>query len=136
MIYKTIDNYLDASKDFLENEKQFHLGVIPTEQSNPKTKNLSATIMRSTEEGVKCILSADEDIAKVALKQFKTKEFQAFVTSLLLFPYRAVVRSKSLELQPEKVSCLLTVLLLIVAPWLLLSICIVKVLLGLETITI
>ena len=39
MIYKTIDNYLDASRDFLENEKQFHLGVIPTEQSNPITKS-------------------------------------------------------------------------------------------------
>ena len=82
MIYKTINNYLEASKDFLENEKQFHLGVIPTEQSNPKTKNLSATIMRSTKEGVKTILSADEDIAKVALKQFKTKEFQAFVADI------------------------------------------------------
>ena len=82
MIYKTIDNYLDASKDFLENEKQFHLGVIPTEQSNPKTKNLSATIMRSTADGVKCILSADEDISKIALGQFKTKEFQAFVDDI------------------------------------------------------
>lgn len=82
MIYKTIDNYLDASKDFLENEKQFHLGVIPTEQSNPKTKNLSATIMKSTAEGVKTILSADEDIAKVAAGQFKTKEFKAFVDDI------------------------------------------------------
>ena len=26
--------------DFIENEKQFHLGFLPTEQSNPLTKNL------------------------------------------------------------------------------------------------
>ena len=30
VIYKTIQNYKEATKDFLENEKQFHLGVITT----------------------------------------------------------------------------------------------------------
>ena len=52
MIYKTILTPEEASKDFLENEKQFHLGVIPTEQSNPITKNLSATIQRNTIEHI------------------------------------------------------------------------------------
>ena len=82
MIYKTIQNYKDASKDFLENEKQFHLGVIPTEQSNPLTKNLSATIAKSTPEGVKTILSADQYIPGVAAKEFKTKEFKLFVKEI------------------------------------------------------
>ena len=82
MIYKTITNYLEASKDFLENEKQFHLGVIPTEQSNPLTKNLSATIAKDTAKGVKTILSADRNIAKVAREQFNTKEFAAFVDDI------------------------------------------------------
>ena len=82
MIYKTIDNYLDASRDFLENEKQFHLGVIPTEQSNPITKNLSATIMKDTAQGAKTIFNADKYIAKVARGQFQTKEFQAFVDDI------------------------------------------------------
>ena len=41
-------NYKEAAKNFIENEKQFHLGVIPTEQSNPLTKNLSATIAKDT----------------------------------------------------------------------------------------
>ena len=27
--------------DFVANEKQFHLGCLPTEQSHPKTKKLS-----------------------------------------------------------------------------------------------
>lgn len=70
MIYKTITNYKEATKDFLENEKQFHLGVIPTEQSNPLTKNLSATIAKDTAKGVKTILSADKYIADVARGQF------------------------------------------------------------------
>ncbi len=82
MIYKTITNYKEATKDFLENEKQFHLGVIPTEQSNPLTKNLSATIAKDTAKGVKTILSADKYIAKVAGDQFKTPEFEAFVADI------------------------------------------------------
>ncbi len=82
MIYKTITNYEEASKDFLENEKQFHLGVIPTEQSNPLTKNLSATIAKDTAEGVKMILSADQYIPGVAGQEFKTKEFKFFVKEI------------------------------------------------------
>ena len=82
MIYKTIQNYKEASKDFLENEKQFHLGVIPTEQSNPLTKNLSATIAKDTAKGVKTILSADKYIAKKAREQFNTPEFEAFVADI------------------------------------------------------
>ena len=75
-------NYKEASKDFLENEKQFHLGVIPTEQSNPRTKNLSATIQKDTQEGVKTILSADADIASVTLKAFETPEFKRLVADI------------------------------------------------------
>ncbi len=82
MIYKTISNYKDASKDFLENEKQFHLGVIPTEQSNPRTKNMSQTIAKSTSEGIKTILSADTDIPSVAAKAFETPEFKRFVDDI------------------------------------------------------
>lgn len=82
MIYKTITNYKEATKDFLENEKQFHLGVIPTEQSNPITKNLSATIAKDTAKGVKTILNADKYIAGVARGQFQTPEFEAFVSDI------------------------------------------------------
>ncbi len=75
-------NYKEASKNFIENEKQFHLGVIPTEQSNPRTRNLSATINKDTAEGVKMILSADLDIAPVASKAFETEEFKKFMDDL------------------------------------------------------
>ena len=82
MIYKTITNYKDATKDFLENEKQFHLGVITTEQSNPITKNLSATIAKDTAKGVKTIFMADKYVAPVARAQFQTPEFAAFVDDI------------------------------------------------------
>ena len=82
MIYKTIKDYLEASKDFLENEKQFHLGVIPTEQSNPITRNLSAIIAKDTAEGVKTIFAADVNVEPVARTAFHTPEFAAFIDDI------------------------------------------------------
>lgn len=75
-------NYKEAAKNFYENEKQFQLGVIPTEQSNPLTRNLSATIAKDTAEGIKMILSADVNIPKVAAKAFKSKVFKDLVNDI------------------------------------------------------
>ena len=84
-------NFKEASRDFIENEKQFHLGVIPTEQSNVLTRNLSATIAKDTKAGVAMILSADVkntyngkkvDIPTVAARAFKTKEFEQLVSDI------------------------------------------------------
>lgn len=75
-------DYKKASKDFIENEKQFHLGMIPTEQSNPRTRNLSATIKRDTAAGIQTILSADTDIPTVASKAFETPEFKRLVDDI------------------------------------------------------
>ena len=75
-------DYKQAAKDFIENEKQFHLGAIPTEQSNPLTRGLSGKIKRSTEEGVKTILSADQYIPDVSAKCFESKEFDKLVKDI------------------------------------------------------
>ncbi|MBQ7307366.1 MAG: hypothetical protein IJW82_02455, partial [Clostridia bacterium] len=83
MIYKTILTPEEASKDFIQNEKQFHLGVIPTEQSNEITKNLSATILKDTKEGIKLILKADKYIPSKASECFKTKEFSMLVDDIV-----------------------------------------------------
>lgn len=83
-------NYKEAAKNFIENEKQFHLGVIPTEQSNPLTRNLSATIAKDTAAGVKMILSADVNIPSVASNAFETPEFKQFVEDI----YRAINERK------------------------------------------
>ena len=37
-------DYKKAAREFIEKEKQFHLGAIPTEQSNPLTRGLSTKI--------------------------------------------------------------------------------------------
>ncbi len=60
---------------FLENEKQFHLGMLPTEQSNPKTRGLDRVFKKSTAKGVEMLFSVDEDIIPMAERIFAGKEF-------------------------------------------------------------
>ena len=48
--------------DFIENEKQFHLGFLPTERSNPLTASLERDFKRSTLAGVECLQRADRQM--------------------------------------------------------------------------
>jgi len=77
-----MQDYKQAARDFIDNEKQFHLGVIPTEQSNPLTRGLSAKIKKDTAEGVKTILNADKYIPEVSAKCFESDAFKALVADL------------------------------------------------------
>ena len=52
------------SVDYVKNKKQFQLHTLLTEQRHPKTWNLSFAIKDRVEEGLKQILSVDEDISK------------------------------------------------------------------------
>lgn len=70
------------AKSFLEDETEFHLGAMPTEQSNIKTKNLSQTLQHNTAEGIKSLFEVDEDIVPVAKAIFNASTFCKFVDSL------------------------------------------------------
>ncbi len=63
------------AKNFLNNEKQFHLGMLPTEQSNPKTRGLELKFSSDAAEGVKMLLSVDRDVYKMAQKMLRSNEF-------------------------------------------------------------
>ncbi|MBR5010635.1 MAG: hypothetical protein IKY06_08325 [Clostridia bacterium] len=76
-------DYKAAAKDFIENETQFHLGKIPTEQSNLLTRGLSAIIKKDTKAGVKTILAADRYIPEVSRGCFKGEEFARLVGDIL-----------------------------------------------------
>lgn len=65
--------------NFLNNEKQFHLGILPTEQSNPKTKNLDLTFDSDASEGIKMLLSIDKDVQEMAKRILAGKEYQKMV---------------------------------------------------------
>lgn len=73
--------------DFLENETQFHLGILPTEQSNPKTKDLDKVFNRSISSGIKMLFTVDEDIAPMAKRIFESREFALMLDE----SYRAIV---------------------------------------------
>ena len=52
------------SVDYVKNKKQFQLDTLLTEQRHPKTWNLSFIINDSVKEGLKQILSVDDDISE------------------------------------------------------------------------
>lgn len=68
------------AEHFLENETQFHLGILPTEQANPKTRDLDGIFSANPTEGVKTLLSVDVDIYPMALRLFKSKEYAVLVS--------------------------------------------------------
>lgn len=71
------------SSDFLENEKEYRLGFIEAETSNPKTKTFGETTAKNTYEGVKCLLSVDKDLIDLFKKTLNSKEFDAFYADVL-----------------------------------------------------
>jgi N-acetylmuramic acid 6-phosphate etherase len=70
--------HLEA-EHFLNNETQFHLGMLPTEQANPKTRNLDRIFAESIGEGVSTLLSVDLDIYPMAQRIFRGKEYDRLV---------------------------------------------------------
>jgi len=69
------------AENFLNNETQFHLGILPTEQSNPKTRNIDLKFADNPADGVKMLLSVDRDIQSMAEKVLKGNEFLEMVNS-------------------------------------------------------
>ena len=67
------------AEHFLNNEKQFHLGVLPTEQSNPKTSNIDRIFKAGVDEGLKNLLSVDYDVAKMASNVLTGNAFRKLV---------------------------------------------------------
>ncbi len=69
------------AENFLNNEKQFHLGMLPTEQSNPKTRNIDMSFENNPADGVASLLSVDRDIHTMAKKILEGKEFREMVNA-------------------------------------------------------
>jgi len=71
-----------AAKDFLENETQFHLGMLPTEQSHPKTRGLAEGLAADLPAGIRMLQSVDEEVADSVSRVFSGDAFHALVDSL------------------------------------------------------
>ena len=70
------------ARDFVENEKQFHLGFLPTERSNPITATLEEDFARSTLAGVQCLQRGDRQIPIVMRHVFAGEKFEALVSAI------------------------------------------------------
>ena len=64
---------------FIEQETQFHLGFLPTEQSNPKSRTLEADFKTSAEKGVACLQRIDRDVLEMLRKVMASPEYARLV---------------------------------------------------------
>ena len=74
---------MQKAKEFVDNEKQFQLGFLPTEQSNPITATLEEDFARSTLAGVQCLQRADRQIPITMRHVFASAQFRALVDSMV-----------------------------------------------------
>ncbi len=63
------------AREFIENERQFHLGFLPTEQSNPLSRTLEADFQRASADGVRTLQTVDAEVSPMAHRIFASREF-------------------------------------------------------------
>ncbi|MBR2642131.1 MAG: sugar phosphate isomerase [Lentisphaeria bacterium] len=73
--------YLEKARDFVENEKPFHLGFLPTEQSNPLTRGMDKVFAGSPADGVRMLQRVDRNVLEMAKKVFASEAFADFVAT-------------------------------------------------------
>lgn len=66
---------LEKAEDFIQNESQFHLGFMTTEQPHPKTRTLSQTLATDVCEGMRQLFSVDDDLPPVLKKTIASLEY-------------------------------------------------------------
>ena len=71
------------ARDFIDNEKQFQLGFLPTEQSNPITATLEEDFRRSTLAGVQCLQRGDRQMPITMRHVFASPQFRALVDAMV-----------------------------------------------------
>ena len=77
-----MDDYRREAEHFLTEETQFHLGMLPTEQSHPRTRGLAETLHEDTAAGVRLLQGVDQDVAAVARRVLAGAEMARLVDAL------------------------------------------------------
>ena len=73
----------EKARHYLENERAFRLGVLPTEMSHPKTATLSQTLARSTSDGIRMLMTVDDDIAPAMTRLMASAEWNGLVEAMV-----------------------------------------------------
>ena len=76
-----MSDYRTLAEHFIREETQFHLGFLPTEQSNPKSKSLEADFRESAEKGVACLQRIDRDVLEMFARILKSDEYMTLTTT-------------------------------------------------------
>ena len=77
-----MDDAKREAEHFVNCEREFHLGALPTEQSHPKTRGLAEVIAKDTRAGIRMLQVVDEDVTAAARRVFASGEFRQLVESL------------------------------------------------------
>ena len=72
----------EKAQKFLNEERAFRLGALPTESSNPITATLSQTVATDTGAGIRMLQRVDAEIPSVAEKVFSGAEFALMVRAM------------------------------------------------------
>jgi N-acetylmuramic acid 6-phosphate etherase len=70
------------AQHFIDDESQFHLGVLPTEQSNPKTAGLAERAQEDLSAAIRMLQAADDAIPPKAAQVLASGEFQRLVGAM------------------------------------------------------
>ncbi|HAH87018.1 MAG TPA: sugar phosphate isomerase [Armatimonadetes bacterium] len=72
-------DYIQKARHFEENEKEFHLGFLPTEQSSPLTRGLDRIFAASTQDGVRMLQRVDRNVLEMAEKIIGSNAYNKMV---------------------------------------------------------
>ena len=72
-------DYKQKARDFVENDKPFHLGFLPTEQANPLTAGMDEVFARSAADGVRMLQRVDRNVLEMARRVFASQAFGTLV---------------------------------------------------------
>ena len=70
------------AREFLETQKSFRLGFLPTEQANPITASLERDFKRSFVDGVECLQRADRQVPIAMRHVIVSDEYKALVDAM------------------------------------------------------
>ena len=75
-------NAAEKAHYFIHNETAFHLGFLPTEQSNELSRTLETDFKRSSMDGVATLQRVDREVLAMAKRVFQSAEYRALVAAM------------------------------------------------------
>ena len=90
----SVDTAQQAGQRFLDREREFRLGCLPTEQPHPKTVRLAEITQQNTRDGVQAIQQVDRDVLPVVNRVLESSAFGKLREAIV----RAVSEGKTVYL--------------------------------------